>query len=172
MKLKFLFLILLIATFSVNLSAQKRFSDANLRRELVGLWHASPWVASGMNDLFRFHSNGRFEFEYNQMNWSKRIVSFAGKWRIANGNLILTITKQISIVGGKKIKSDPTSGSVDGYEIVDGTEFTQKLKTAKIENYKLGKLHQGEMMKFILIGKTKYWRLSVDAKSYPILCIE
>lgn len=171
MQLKFLFLPLFIALFGIQISAQAKMSDAKLSRELVGLWHASPYVASGMNDLFRFYANGRFEFEYNQMVWSKRTISHAGKWRISKGKLILTITAKTNLVGGKKVKSDSASGSADGYEIIDATEVTQKLKRAEIKIYRLGKLQDGEMMKFIPIGKTKYWRLSDDPKSHSILCL-
>lgn len=164
-------ILLVAAAFCVGISAQKQMSDAKLSRELVGLWHIRPYVASGMNDLYRFHKNGRFEFEYSQMVWSKRMISYSGKWRIKNGHLILAVTKRIIIAGGKKVLSDQASGSADGYEIVGGKEVIQKLKTGKVHTYKLSRIRQGEMMRFVLIGKKMFWQLSDDSKSYPILCL-
>lgn len=160
MKVKLIFFIVLL---SVAISAQTKSSDAKLSREMVGLWHATPYVASGMNDLYRFYSDGRFSFEYNQMVWSKRTISYSGKWRIENRRLILTLTKETGVVGGRRIKSDM---SADGYEIQSGKEVIRNLKSPKIEGKKLGKLRQGELTKFISIGSRKYWRLSKNPKEY------
>lgn len=160
MKVKIIFFIVL---FSVTISAQTKSSDAKLNRELVGLWHATPYVASGMNDLYRFYLDGRFSFEYNQMVWSKRTISYSGKWRIENRKLILTMMKETVVVGGRRIKSEM---SADGYEIQGGKEVTRKLKTPKIETKILGKLRQGELTKFTSISSRKYWRLSKNPKEY------
>ena len=160
MKVKIIFFIFLL---SVTISAQTKSSDAKLSRELIGLWHASPYVAAGMNDLYRFYPNGRFVFEYNQMVWSKRMISYSGKWRVHKEKLILTITKETVVVGGRRIKSEM---SADGYEIQDGKEVTRILKPVKVEIKILGKLRQGELTKFISIGTRKYWRLSKNPKNY------
>lgn len=156
--IKSLFFIVLL---SVTISAQTKISDAKLSREMVGIWQASENVAAGMNDLYRFYSNGKFVFEYNQMVWSKRNISYSGKWKIKNRKLILMITDETVVVGGKIIKSEM---SADGYEIEDGKNVTRKVKRIQIEN--LGKLRQGELTKNITIGKTKYWRISRNPKDY------
>jgi hypothetical protein len=156
-------LFLILVLLSTIAPAQSKSTDSELSRELIGLWHASPYVAAGMNDLYRFFDDGRFIFEYNQMIWSKRTISFAGKWRVQKGKLILTITERTDIVGGQRVKSDM---SADGYEIEDGTEVTRELKPPKVETKTLGKIKQGETAKFGSIGKANYWRLSKNPKEY------
>lgn len=161
------FLLLVGLSFCLFIFNQTAFSQTNakLKGELVGIWHASPSVGSGMNDLYRFFADGKFVFEYNQMIGAKRTISFSGKWRIQNQKLILTITKETVIIGGKRVKSE--GGSLaDGYEIEGGKEITRTLKPAKTETKILGKLQQGELTKFISIGKKKYWRLSGNPNDY------
>ena len=166
MRIRLLFLFVIVALFSINLSAQTKMSDAKLSREFVGVWQDAPHVAAGMSNLYRFYGNGNFKFETSQMAWSKRERAFAGKWQIKDGKLILTITNRTEIVGGRKVKTDEASGSGDIYEIVGGKTVTRKIKPAKIETYKLGKLQNGEMSKFIKIGNVKFWRLSKNPKDY------
>lgn len=161
MKTKFVKILFIVVLVNTAAFAQTKMSDAKLSSEMVGIWQVSENVAAGMNDLYRFYSNGNFVFENNQMVWSKRNISYSGKWKIKNGKMILTVLKETVVVGGRKVKSDM---SADGYEIQGGRELTRKLKTTKTET--LGKLQQGELTKFITIGKTKYWQLSNNPKDY------
>lgn len=163
MKTKFVKILFIVVLVNTAVFAQTKMSDAKLSREMVGIWQVSENVAAGMNDLYRFFSNGNFVFEYNQMVWSKRNISYSGKWKIKNRKLILMITSETVVVGGRKVKSDM---SADGFEIQGRRELMRKLKTAKTEIKDLGKLQQGELTKFITIGKTKYWRLSKNPKDY------
>lgn len=163
MKSKLVKILFVLILLNVSAFAQTKTSDTELSREMVGIWQISENVAAGMNDLFRFYSDGRFSFEYNQMVWSKRNISYSGKWKIKNRKLILTTTSETVVVGGKRVKSDM---SADGYEIQGGRELRRKLKPNKIEIKNLGNLQQGELTKFITIGTTKYWRLSKNPKDY------
>jgi hypothetical protein len=145
---------------------QTRMSDAALSRQFVGVWQDAPHVASGMSDLYRFYKTGRFVFEYNTMNWSKRTISYSGKWKIVKGKLILSIEERTDVVGGKKVKVDEASGSGDEYEIEGGKAVTRKLRPAVVETRQLGKLMQGELVPEIRIRKLKFWRLANDPDAY------
>ncbi|NJM53021.1 MAG: hypothetical protein HC846_06255 [Blastocatellia bacterium] len=75
----------------------------------------------------------------------------------------MTITKETVVIGGRRIKSEM---SADGYETQGGKEVTRILKPVKVEIKILGKLRQGELTKFISIGKINYWKLSKEPKDY------
>jgi hypothetical protein len=160
---KKIFCVLLILLSIANVSAQKTPADKKLRAELVGVWHASPFVGSGMNDNFQFFADGTFRFNFNWMILSKRIVSQTGKWEISGGKLILTITGKTEIVGGRKIKSEL---SADGFEI-EGGELVESVIDPPVKQTKiLSAVRQDEIYKMISIGGVKYWRLSEDPKAY------
>lgn len=164
LKIKSFFIILFLFLLGGNVLAQKANSaDKDLREKLVGVWHASPYVAAGMNDNFQFFEDGTFKFNYNQMILSKRSISYSGRWEISQGKLILTVTEKTDIVGGKKIKSEL---SADGFEIEGGEQVAAKVKPAAKQTKTLSKITQDEIYKMMQIGGVKYWKLSDDPKSY------
>jgi hypothetical protein len=160
---KFCLIIIVLFLLSANLFAQKTAADKKLRPELVGVWHATPYVAAGMNDNFQFFADGTFRFNYNRMILSKRSLSYSGKWEIVRGRLILTVTEKTDVGGGKKIKSEM---SADGYEIEGGERVAKKISPPTKQTKILSAIRQDEIYKMISIGGVKYWKLSDDPKAY------
>lgn len=160
---KLFFVIIVLSVLSGNLFAQNTAADKKLRRELVGIWHASPYVGAGMNDNFQFFADGSFQFNYNQMILSKRTLFYSGKWEISRGKLILTVAEKTDLGGGAKVKSEMSS---DGYEIEGGKPQTKKLAPPIKQTKILSAVRQDEIYKMISIGGVKYWKLSGDPKAY------
>jgi hypothetical protein len=160
---KKIFVVVILCFLSGDLLAQKTAADQKLRSEIVGVWHASPHVGSGMNDNFQFFADGNFRFNYNQMILSKRSISFAGKWEIARGKLILIIAEKTDLVGGAKVRSEI---SADGYEIEGGRTVAKKISPPNKQAKVLSAIKRGEIYKMISIGGVKYWKLSDDPRAY------
>ena len=147
-----------------NISAQEKNSDKLIRTELIGIWQASPSVGSGMDDNFQFFADGNFRFNYNQMDGTKRIISYGGNWKVSNGKLILTVKTMTVLIGGKWTKS---SGSIaTEYEIEGGEILELKVSPANEMKLNLSKFLKEELYETFKIDGIKYWKLSSDPKTY------
>jgi hypothetical protein len=160
-RITFLIIAVLIL-FGGNLFAQGG-ADRKTARELVGVWHASPYVASEMNDHFQFFADGRFRFNFNGMILSKRTVSFSGRWKVSGRKLILTVSEKTVIEGGRKVESEI---SADGFEIEGGRRVSKRVVPAEKQTRILSAVEQDEIYKMISIGGVKYWKLSDDPEAY------
>ena len=160
---------LLAAIFGIllligNISAQEKNADKLIQAEMIGIWQAGPSVGSGMDDNFQFFADGKFRFNYNQMDGTKRILSYGGNWKISGVKLILTIEKMTVLIGGKWTKS---SGSIaTEYEIEGGEILELKISPAKKLKLNLSKFIKEELHQTTKIDGVKYWKLSSDPKTY------
>lgn len=164
MNKKFIFVAIGILLLLGSVSAQDKSLDKTIQTKLVGVWQASPSVGSGMNDNFQFFADGKFRFNYNQMDGTKRILSYGGNWKVSDDKLILTLEKMTVLIGGKWIKS---SGSIaTEYEIEGGEVLELKISPAKEMKLNIGKFIQEELHETLEIDGIKYWKLSSDPKTY------
>ncbi|MCX6720016.1 MAG: hypothetical protein NTV36_02820 [Candidatus Staskawiczbacteria bacterium] len=62
--------------------------------ELAGFWQNCPSVAAGYCNRYHFYSNGNFEWYANQMACFNGILAQKGTWKISNGKILLTLSKQ------------------------------------------------------------------------------
>jgi hypothetical protein len=157
-------LFVIIISCHANLFAQNEFNDKKIRLELVGVWQASSSVGSGMNDNFQFFADGKFQFNYNQMDGTKRIFSYGGKWKIEKGKLILTLEKISFLLGGKWVKA--TGSIATDYEIVGGKVFDKEIFPIEKHELILGKFIKEEYQQTTKIDGVKYWKMSSDPKTY------
>lgn len=160
------FFILTIIIFATNafVFSQSKANDSKLQKDLIGIWQATPSVASGMNDNFQFFADGKFRFNYNQMVFSKRTISYSGTWQVLRGSLILQTTERTDIVGGKKVKSEM---SADGYEIDGGQIVNKKVSPAEKQTLALGFFKpRANSYPRRIIGKRTFWKLSDDPKAF------
>lgn len=148
----------------VNISAQDKNLDKAFQTKLIGVWQASPSVGSGMDDNFQFFADGSYKFNYNQMDGTKRILSYGGSWKVADNKLILIVEQMTVLIGGKWIKS---SGSIaTEYEIEGGKILDLKVSPTKEMKLSLSKFVKEELHEATEIDGTKYWKLSSDPKTY------
>lgn len=158
-------IVILTIFFSVsNIFAQTANPDKSIRAELIGVWQASSSVGSGMDDNFQFFADGKFKFNYNQMDGLKRINNYSGNWKVEKGKLVLTITDIEFRLGGRWVRS---SGSIaTEYEIEGGQIFKKRILPAEKQTLELTGFVREELHKTTKIDDIKYWKLSGDPKTY------
>ena len=161
---KTLIAVIIFLSFTINLSAQNSSKDTEIKKELIGVWQASPVVASGMNDNFQFFADGKYKFNYNQMNGEKRIFSHAGKWKIENGKLIITLETLKFLIGGKTEKA--TGSTATDFDITGGNVLEKKILPAEKIELSLDNFIKEELHNTTKIDGVKYWKLSSDPTTY------
>lgn len=129
---------------------------------LAGVWQDERIVASGWSNTFLFFKNGRFKFFYNQMDCSKRAVSYSGKWKVNEDELDLTVEQRTVIKGGHLEHSDGSCASDS--MIVDGVEKIIKLDVPEEIVYSVSEIYtdtQDDISRVkIYIDAMPYWKFS------------
>jgi len=135
---------------------------AQTEKDLIGSWQITNHVASGYNDAYTFSEDGKFTFNYNQMDCSKREVSYGGYWELKGKQIILTINFTEKYFGGKL---EPSTGScasdselVGGF-IVKVPVIPGETKILNISDWRID-TEEGMERTMILINNTRYWHFS------------
>lgn len=139
---------------------------ASVPADLVGLWHASPHVAAGWNDRYRFLSDGTFRFEYSQYDGEKRVLDYSGRYRVSGRVLHLTVTRRTVLQGGRLEPAGPSVTS--RHEIVGGRRVVESLQPARQERLELGPAGPDARDPARVcrkIGKARYWKASANPSS-------
>lgn len=133
---------------------------------LIGVWQDERIVAAGWSNTFLFFKDGGFKFFYNQMDCSKRVVSYSGKWFVDEDALNLTVEQKNVIEGGHLVSSDGSCASDS--MIVDGVEQTVKLKSPEEIVYSVSEIYTENMDDIsrikIYIDAMPYWKFSDNPK--------
>jgi hypothetical protein len=129
---------------------------------LVGVWQDERVVASGWSNTFLFFNDGSFKFFCNQMDCSKRVVSYFGKWKVNEDELDLTIEQRTVIEGGHLELSDGSCASDS--MIIGGIEKVIKLKSPEEIIYSVSEIYadnQDDISRIkIYIDAMPYWKFS------------
>lgn len=156
-------LIALVALFAVMATAQA--PDTKSKQKLVGVWQDSKGVGSGLSDNYQFFADGRFTFNYNEMDGTKRVLSYSGYWNAHKGRLHLHTNRVKLHIGGRWVKS---SGSIaTEYEIEGGRVIDKRI--TPVEKIALGIspfVMEEEIYTTITIDGVKFWKLSNDPLTY------
>ena len=129
---------------------------------LIGVWQDDRIVASGWSNTFLFFKDGSFKFFFNQMDCSKRIVSYSGMWKVNEDELNLKIKQKTIIEGGHLEPSDGSCGTDS--MIVDGVEKAVNLETPEKVIYSVSEIYtenQDDIQRIkIYIDAMPYWKFS------------
>lgn len=149
----------------------KKYLKINTRNKLqkdesyfVGLWHASPVLASGWNETFGFYKSGKVVFRSNEMNCSNRVIWKSGKWKYEDGAFIILWEKRCLLQGGKLVKSLGSCAS--DYEIENGVFSVENINSSSGIKYTVLKKGISFEKQLILINKVKFWKYSNDPNDY------
>ncbi len=152
-------LILLTVFISLSSITYSGSTYSGVPDSLVGVWQDSDVLASGWSNSFLFFKDGNYSFFVNQMDCSKRLLSYSGKWKIDGDVMILTITQRVIVIGGEMVKSDGSCASDSN--LVGGTEKTVKVKPKEKMEYAVSKIYtdnsSGDNRKYVYIDAMKYW---------------
>src|SRR5690348_16096241 len=75
---------------------------------LVGVWQDAENVGSGYSNSYLFFKDGTYAFFASQMDCSKRLMAYHGKWKVSDVEdaIILTNEDKVILEGGKMMKAD------------------------------------------------------------------
>ena len=141
------------------------YSQVIENKDVVGIWQFNNKnIAAGWLDNYQFFSNGKFLFNTNQNDSTKRIISIGGTYKIKDSLLTLQSTFSKEIQGGYLVRSNTAGGS--GWEIKGGKVIVIKYKYKKISSLKIEKCLNKEDIPCILIDKRIHFKLDDDPSNY------
>lgn len=135
------------------------FAYSQVPDSLIGVWQDSEVLGSGWSNSFLFFKDGTYKFFSSQMDCSKRLLSFSGKWKVNDDVMTLTVVERVIVTGGVMVISDGSCASDS--TLIEGTEKTVKVKPKEKMEYSVSKIYTeslpGLERKFIYIDAMKYW---------------
>lgn len=138
------------------------------KEDMVGFWQDLPIAASGWSDSYLFYADGTYEFHYNQMICDKRLLSVKGKWEIdREGRLVLIANSNTILEGGTLVLSSGSCASE--YDIEGGEIVLKQLSETERKTLTISEIVSDteiNSLKTILIGGTRYWKMSSEPNSY------
>lgn len=142
--------------------------DSISKEDLVGLWHAQPGIPAGYAERWVFHDDMTFKFYGNEMDGTRRILSFSGFWDIKDSYLKLSVSEKEVVIGGEVV-----SDKIMGYIIEGGDHQIQILDTPEesiltLSSYELN-LGNAHAPLSIMIGDTQYWSFTAAENDYIIM---
>ncbi|MBN1639558.1 MAG: hypothetical protein JW866_11355 [Ignavibacteriales bacterium] len=134
---------------------------------IVGLWQALPFVASGWDDTYQFFEDGKFTFNYNQMICDKREYSYSGNWEFDSEIIKLTVNERVIHEGGELV---PAMGScASEYEIEGGEIKTIILDEPEIIQVRVsdyGIDEENMEMQTIKFDNIQFWKIGSNPDIY------
>ena len=135
--------------------------------DLVGIWHASPMVAAGYNDLLYFFPDRGFRYFPNQMDWSQRLSGIYGSWEVDHNRLTLHIGTMAVMVGGEIVEPTASCASEfaiegarnDAMEFEPPQEWIFPITNITAERYEP---YPDAEMERISIGGYTWWKMSTN----------
>ncbi|NNE68606.1 MAG: hypothetical protein HKN33_18720 [Pyrinomonadaceae bacterium] len=164
--MKFLLPLLLLTLVGTGIAAAPSpREDEEIRRKLIGVWQNSKGVASGLTDHYKFYKDGRYVFNYNEMDGTKRLLSHSGFWNVHRGRLHIHTNRVALHLGGRWVKS---SGSIaTEYEIEGGRIITKSIAPVEKKSYSISSIVlEEEMYTKVDIDGEKFYKLSSDPETY------
>lgn len=137
--------------------------------DLVGVWQASPIMASGWNDAYLFYDDGTFVYQHNQMLCDNRDLASYGTWSILpedGDTLKVLISRKQKLVGGFKVKSDgscATNYMIEGGDLVMDTLARPEGMLMKLRNPKFDDAFEKPSL---WIGGRQFWKFSDEPDDY------
>lgn len=129
---------------------------------LVGIWQDSPTMGSGWSDHYNFYPDGRFAYYVSQMKCDKRLIKRNGGWILEGNKLVLTTTKERTMVGGKMV---PSTGSCGTPLTLEDAQMTDKaLPKPTVETFVITQkeLSEDSLHESIDLGKIQFWKFDTD----------
>lgn len=90
---------------------------------IVGLWQVNtPKVADALHDSYKFYRDGSFEFDFDQYDDMKRILSISGKYTIGGDWIRFTVLIRKELVDGIVVRGSPAFQK--GWILIDAKQVT------------------------------------------------
>jgi len=147
--------------YSAECNACRDLSDtASFKNGMIGIWQASPSMASGWSDRYHFFEDGSYIFYYNEMYGGNRTTDESGDWEIKDNKLILNMTAHTVIEGGTVVEDEITGRRIDG-----GQKRNIRLKKPERKTLPLFKqlvLDLDNQRLRLELNGVRYWKFSND----------
>ena len=161
-----LFLLLAVVTAALAAppaGAAPRAAD----KRLVGVWHASPAMGSGWNDVYQLFADGTFRFHASQMDGETRERRRSGTWRADGKRLFLRVTERVVLKGGRL---EPALGSTaTANELVGAKPVVEKVAGARpiVLPMTPPRRDPRNGRWTVRLGTRPFWKFDDDPKRYP-----
>jgi len=139
---------------------ENAIKEAKYKKNLVGLWHATPQPVGEMSEHFIFYENGSFIFKYSDYDGEKRILDKSGQWDIIYGNLLILKVTSTTVIEGGEFVISPSSGY--GWALSGGKEVKREYSTPLITIYPLSDIEIDNTVPnpvSMKIGGIEHWKL-------------
>ena len=136
------------------------FLRANLNEndDLIGIWQANAFMASGWSDRYHFYADGKYHFYPSLMICREKVDEELGEWRVEEGSIVLTITSRVSIM--RTCNQNGFGPETDRFVF----ELYQP-ETTTLRYASLGRL-QDDLYPSMLLEGRQYWKFSDDPTRY------
>jgi hypothetical protein len=137
------------------------------RQTFVGIWQASPSMAAGWNQTYRFFANGRFVYHASQMDCATRDIERRGNWHWQSGKIALKMTHQVWLQGGKFQPSTGSCGTAQ--ELVGARRVLRKHARPSRVSLAYGPVRLDAQNNRLTTqwGGIRFWKFENDARRYP-----
>lgn len=129
---------------------------------LVGVWQDGPAVGSGYGEMYHFNADGTYKRQMSQYDYSGRILTDFGTYRVEAGILYLHINKQLTKVGGRLVEEGAPNY---GIHLVDYEEEMIDVDI-KIEYPLTGPFDGGGWPTCLYLDDQTYFKLSPNPDTY------
>ncbi|MCI0449693.1 MAG: hypothetical protein L0Y79_07905 [Chlorobi bacterium] len=131
---------------------------------LVGVWQDMNIVGSGWSNSYLFFNDGSFKFFFSQMDCSKRMVSYSGKWQVSGEALLLAVGERVIVEGGIMVKS--TGSCASDSTIEGGIERKIEVSPPEQIEYAVSRIYKESdndiQRDVVYIDMVKFWKFSDD----------
>lgn len=152
----------LVLIITVSFSAYTQVIDS---KNIIGIWQSgNKDINSGWFDNYQFFSNGKFRFNINQNDSTKRIICIGGIYKIKDSIITLKTLFSKEIKGGHLIRSETSGGS--GWELEGGKVMVINYKSKVVSYLTIEKCTNDENIPCLLIDKNIFYKLENDPSNY------
>ena len=160
-------LLLLCLVLAALSAPQAGAAPGAVDKRLVGIWHASPAMGSGWNDVYQLFANGTFTFHTSQMDGETRERRRSGTWRIEKRRLVLRVTERVVLKGGRL---EPALGSTaTPNELVGAKRVVEKVAASRPTVLPMTPPRRDPRNGrwTVRLGTRPFWKFDDDPKRYP-----
>jgi hypothetical protein len=155
----FLLLFLLLTFKSIlaqNVIAQK---------DIIGLWQQNEsMLTSGLDNVYRFYSDGKFSFDVSSYNYLSRLRSLNGEYKVQNNILYLKVLEVKEVVGGEVTYGDEADYNNWNYE--GSKEKVTIYKKPKEFSLSLELCKESKNMMCIRLNYLKFYKIDANPKAH------
>ncbi len=139
--------------------------NIEIEKNIIGVWQENDsLVSSGLKNVYRFYSNGKFRFDVSSYNYLSRLISLSGKYKIRNNSLYLRVLEIKEAKGG-----EITYGDEADYNNWNYYNYKEKVITcnpAKDFSLRIKICAESKDVKCLRLNYLKFYKISSNPAAF------